>query len=92
MIEAALKKLDVPARQVMMDVTMAEVSLKDEIDFGIDWLFKGGAPSGRGSGGLLVSNARRRSTRRCRRRRPARATATTSAVLALAQGLHLHHQ
>ncbi len=53
-IEAALKKLDVPARQVMMDVTIAEVSLKDEIDFGIDWLFKGGAPSGRGSGGLIV--------------------------------------
>src|SRR5512144_194859 len=53
-IDAALKKLDVPARQVMMDVTMAEVTLKDEIDFGVDWLFKGGAPSGRGSGGLLV--------------------------------------
>jgi general secretion pathway protein D len=53
-IEAALKKLDVPARQVLMDVTIAEVTLKDEIDFGIDWLFKGGAPSGRGSGGLLV--------------------------------------
>jgi general secretion pathway protein D len=53
-IEAALKKLDIPARQVLMDVTMAEVTLNDEIDFGIDWLFKGGAPSGRGSGGLLV--------------------------------------
>jgi general secretion pathway protein D len=53
-IDAALKKLDVPARQVLMDVTMAEVTLKDEIDFGVDWLFKGGAPSGRGSGGLLV--------------------------------------
>ena len=53
-IEAALKKLDIPARQVMMEVTMAEVTLNDEIDFGIDWLFKGGAPSGRGAGGLLV--------------------------------------
>ena len=53
-IEAALKKLDVPSRQVMMDVTIAEVTLKDEIDFGVDWLFKGGAPSGRGSGGLLI--------------------------------------
>jgi len=53
-IEAALKKLDVPARQVMMDVTMAEISLKDEIDFGVDWLFRGGAPSGRGAGGLLI--------------------------------------
>jgi len=53
-IEAALKKLDVPSRQVMMDVTIAEVTLKDEIDFGVDWLFKGGAPSGRGAGGLLI--------------------------------------
>src|SRR5206468_668626 len=53
-IEAALKKLDVPGRQVMMDVTIAEVAITDEVDFGIDWLFKGGAPSGRGSGGLLA--------------------------------------
>lgn len=52
-IETALKKLDVPGRQVMMDVTIAEVTLKDEIEFGVDWLFKGGAPSGRGSGGNI---------------------------------------
>ena len=53
-IEAALKKLDIPSRQVMMEVTVASVKLSDELDFGIDWLFKGGAPSGRGSGGLVV--------------------------------------
>ncbi len=53
-IAAALKKLDVPSRQVMMDVTIAEIQLKDEIDFGVDWLFKGAAPSGRGAGGLIV--------------------------------------
>jgi general secretion pathway protein D len=50
-IEAALKKLDVPPRQVAIEVTIASVSLTDTLDFGIDWLFKGGAPSGRGSGG-----------------------------------------
>jgi len=50
-IEAALKKLDVPPRQVAMEVTIASVVLTDQIDFGVDWLFKGGAPSGRGSGG-----------------------------------------
>jgi general secretion pathway protein D len=49
-IESAIRKLDVPGRQVMIEVTIAEVKLTDEIDFGIDWLFKGGAPSGRGSG------------------------------------------
>jgi len=53
-IEAALKKLDIPQRQVVIDVTIAEVTLTDEIDFGVEWLFKGGAPSGRGAGGLLT--------------------------------------
>ena len=45
-IEAALKKLDVPARQVAIEVTIASVTLTDELDFGVEWLFKGGAPSG----------------------------------------------
>ena len=54
-IEAALRKLDVPQRQVVMEVTIAEVTLTDDIKFGVDWLFRGGAPSGRGSGGNLNS-------------------------------------
>ena len=53
-IEAALRKLDIPQRQVVIDVTIAEVVLTDELDFGVEWLFKGGAPSGRGAGGLLT--------------------------------------
>src|SRR4029077_14068810 len=53
-IEAALKKLDVPARQVAIEVTIASVTLTDELDFGVEWLFKGGAPSGRGAGGLII--------------------------------------
>jgi general secretion pathway protein D len=53
-IEAALKKLDIPQRQVVIEVTIAEVNLTDDLEFGVDWLFKGGAPSGRGSGGLLT--------------------------------------
>ena len=52
-IEAALKKLDVPQRQVVIEVTVAEVKLTDDLTFGVEWLFKGGAPSGRGSGGLF---------------------------------------
>jgi general secretion pathway protein D len=35
----------------MIEVTIAEVKLTDQLQFGIDWVFKGGAPSGRGSGG-----------------------------------------
>jgi general secretion pathway protein D len=52
-IEQALRKLDVPARQVMMEVTIAEVQLTDALTYGIEWLFKGGAPGGRGSGGFF---------------------------------------
>jgi general secretion pathway protein D len=54
LVEAAVKKLDMPSRQVMMEVTIANVTLNDELNFGVDWLFKGGAPSGRGSGGLIL--------------------------------------
>jgi general secretion pathway protein D len=53
-IEQALKKLDIPQRQVVIDVTIAEVTLTDEIAFGVEWLFKGAPPSGRGAGGLLT--------------------------------------
>ncbi|MCC6194312.1 MAG: type II secretion system secretin GspD [Burkholderiales bacterium] len=53
-IEQALRKLDLPQRQVLIEVTIAEVQLTDALQFGVDWLFKGGAPSGRGSGGLLT--------------------------------------
>jgi general secretion pathway protein D len=52
-IEAALRKLDVPQRQVSIEVTIAEVTLTDELQTGVEWLFKGAAPSGRGSGGLF---------------------------------------
>ena len=52
-IETALKKLDLPQRQVLIDVTIAEVNLTDELQFGVEWLFRGGAPSGRGAGGLF---------------------------------------
>jgi general secretion pathway protein D len=50
-IEAALKKLDQPQRQVAIELTIAEITLTDALQFGVEWLFKGAAPSGRGSGG-----------------------------------------
>ena len=78
-IEAALKKLDVPARQVAIEVTIASVTLTDELDFGVEWLFKGGAPSGRGAGGLLT-----RSTPFNPGIPPA--TGGTNPILSLAQG------
>ena len=42
-IEAALKKLDVAARQVMIEMVIAEVSLVDDFQFGVEWYFKNGA-------------------------------------------------
>jgi general secretion pathway protein D len=36
-IETALKKLDVIRRQVLVEVTLAEVTLTDDLTFGIDW-------------------------------------------------------
>ena len=52
-IEAALKKLDVPARQVLIDMTIAEIVLNDELKFGVEWLFSGGPPNDRGVGGVV---------------------------------------
>lgn len=74
-IEQALRKLDVPSRQVVIEVTIAEVKLNDTTNFGIDWAFKGGAPAGRGSGGLFISN------------KPFNPAVPTSAAGAAASGL-----
>jgi general secretion pathway protein D len=82
-IETAVKKMDVPSRQVMIEVTMANVTLDDTLEFGVEWLFKGGAPSGRGTGGLFTRSGPFN---------PAVPTATPTtgstgnAALALAQG------
>jgi general secretion pathway protein D len=49
-IEAALKKLDVPARQVMIEVTIAQVALTDDLKYGVEWYFTNGAKQ---AGGLF---------------------------------------
>lgn len=41
-IEAALRKLDTPPRQVLIEVMIAEVSLTDQLSWGIEWLFTNG--------------------------------------------------
>jgi general secretion pathway protein D len=57
-IEQALKKLDVPQRQVLMEVTMAEVTLHDALSMGVEALFRKAWPAERGSGGSFnVTNA-----------------------------------
>jgi general secretion pathway protein D len=39
-ILSALRQLDVPRRQVMVEVLVAEINLKDELSFGIEWFMK----------------------------------------------------
>lgn len=39
-IEATLKRLDVPRRQVLIEATIAEVSLTGNLEYGLQWFFK----------------------------------------------------
>jgi general secretion pathway protein D len=39
-IQAALRQLDVPRRQVKVEVLVAEVTLTDDLKFGIEWFIK----------------------------------------------------
>lgn len=42
-ITNAIRKLDVVPRQVLIEVTIAEVTLSDEFSFGLEWYFNNGA-------------------------------------------------
>jgi general secretion pathway protein D len=39
-VEAAIAKLDVPARQVLIEATIAEVQLTDNMSYGVRWFFE----------------------------------------------------
>ncbi|MBB3980446.1 general secretion pathway protein D [Sphingobium fontiphilum] len=41
-IEDALRKLDIPPLQVLIEVAITEVSLNDELRYGVQWLFRDG--------------------------------------------------
>ena len=45
MIETAMRKLDVVPLQVLIEATIAEVSLTDELRYGVQWFFKQGSGS-----------------------------------------------
>jgi general secretion pathway protein D len=42
-IESAIRKLDVVPRQVLIEVTIAEITLKDELRYGLEWYFTSGS-------------------------------------------------
>jgi general secretion pathway protein D len=52
-ILSALKQLDVAPMQVLIEVTIAEVDLNDNLSFGVEWFFKNSLGSGRKGEGLL---------------------------------------
>ena len=51
MVEAAIKKLDIVPLQVLIEVTVAEVTLNDELKYGVEWFFKTGSASFTQTGG-----------------------------------------
>ena len=61
-VEATLKRLDVPGAQVLIEATIMEVSLKDDLQYGLQWAFSEsrGANTGKGTlssaGGALPTN------------------------------------
>ena len=42
-IETALRELDKPSLQVLLEATIAEVSLRDELSYGVQWFFNAGS-------------------------------------------------
>lgn len=56
-VESALKKLDVIPAQVLIEASILEVTLSDDLEYGVEWVFKdnlGGGDSGLGR--LAVSD------------------------------------
>ena len=53
-IEEAIKKLDVVPRQVLVEVTIAEVTLTGALSYGLEWFFSSGSVNGSllNSGGI----------------------------------------
>ena len=58
-IEAALKRLDVPPTQVLIEASIIEVTLNDTLRYGLEWTFNGGGGGGgrTGSGSLIGSSS-----------------------------------
>lgn len=55
-VEQAIKRLDIQPLQVLVEATIVEVSLEDELRYGLQWFFKnnlGGGRTGAGAVGTL---------------------------------------
>lgn len=52
-VEAALKRLDLAPTQVMIEASIIEVTLTDDLEYGLQWLFNGGAPGNLSGAGAI---------------------------------------
>ena len=59
MIEEALKKLDVVPLQVLIDASVIEVTLTDNLQYGVEWFFKHGEGDATGAAALNLGTAAR---------------------------------
>ena len=59
-IEATLKRLDIPPTQVLIEASIIEVTLNDDLSYGLQWAFSDQSPGGRSGGstgqGLVGGN------------------------------------
>jgi general secretion pathway protein D len=58
-IESAIKKIDIIPRQVLIEVLIAEVTLTDELKYGIDWFINARSGMSMGGSGVLEPNVTR---------------------------------
>lgn len=56
-IESALKRLDISPIQVLIEASIIEVTLTDDLEYGLQWLFSGGAPGSLSGKGAISSAA-----------------------------------
>ncbi|MGE0385512.1 MAG: type II secretion system secretin GspD [Gammaproteobacteria bacterium] len=57
MLESALKELDVVPLQVLIEASIIEVTLNDELRYGVEWFFKNGFEQAKGKGLLDLGEA-----------------------------------
>lgn len=56
-IESALKRLDVPPTQVLIEASIIEVTLNDDLKYGLQWVFSDGARGGLTGTGVSSNTA-----------------------------------
>lgn len=56
-IESALKRLDVPPTQVLIEASIIEVTLSDDLKYGLQWMFSDSARSGLTGTGILANSS-----------------------------------